>query len=114
MDAQQVVAAVRAVLAQALDDRRGLVVYTRLDALEMDRRARAVEREALDRVRRLLEGALPADRLLDQVRVRLERMEEALAALAQRTNIDERSRALERDDIVWRAFEDITWLVGLV
>ncbi|MDR7560978.1 MAG: hypothetical protein QN186_06925, partial [Armatimonadota bacterium] len=80
MDAQQALAAVRAVLVQALDDRRGLVVYTRLDALEMDQRARAVEREALEKVRRLLEGA-PPDRLLEQVRVRLGRMDEALAAL---------------------------------
>jgi hypothetical protein len=112
MDAQQVVAAVRAVLVQALEDRRGLVVYTRLDALEMDQRARAVEREALEKVRRLLQGA-PADRLLDQVRLRLGRMDDALAALAARTGIEERSKALERDDIVWRAFEDIAWLLGL-
>ncbi len=111
MDEQKVVAEVKAAVVEGLESRRGLVAFSRLEALEMDQRARAVEREVLERIRKLLPG-MPADQQLQQVRTRLLRMGEALQALAARQDIAERSRALERDDITWRAFEDITWLLG--
>ena len=34
----------------ALEERRGLVVYSRMDAQEMDRLARQVERDALEKI----------------------------------------------------------------
>jgi len=107
-----VLAEVKAAIVEALEERRGLVAFSRLEALEMDQRARAVEREVLDRIRKLLPSA-PAHQQLQQVRTRLLRMHEALQVLGERTDIAERSRALERDDITWRAFEDISWLLGL-
>lgn len=102
----------RRILVEAMDSRRELVAYSRMEAVEMDRRAREVEREALERVRGLLPAA-PADPQLEQVRLRLARMDEHLEALRRRTGIQERSRALEQDDITWRAFEDLVWLLGI-
>lgn len=110
MDEQKVLSDVKAAVVEALEARRGLVAFSRLEALEMDQRARAVERDVLERIRKLLPG-MPADPLLQQVRTRLLRMGEALQTLASRPDIAERSRALERDDITWRAFEDIAWLL---
>jgi hypothetical protein len=112
MDEQSALTKVRAALVAALEERRGLVAFSRLEALEMDQHARTVEREALDQVRALL-PVTPAEAQLQQVRTRLTRMEEALQVLASRADIQERSRALERDDITWRAFEDISWLLGM-
>lgn len=112
MDAQGVLTQVKTAIIAALEARRGLVAFSRLEAIEMDQHARTVERGALDQIRGLLPDA-PTDPQLQQVQMRLERMEEALQGLAARTNIQERSRALEREDITWRAFEDIAWLVGM-
>jgi hypothetical protein len=112
MDEQSALTKVRAALVAALEERLGLVAFSRLEALEMDQHARTVELEALDQVRALLPAA-PAEAQLQQVRTRLTRMEEALQGLASRADIQERSRALERDDITWRAFEDISWLLGM-
>ena len=103
---------VRAALAEAMDARRELVAYSRMEAIEMDRRARDVERGALDRVRALLPPRAE-DPALEQVRVRLVRMDEQLETLRARTDIQDRSRALEQDDITWRTFEDIAWLLGI-
>jgi maltooligosyltrehalose synthase len=111
-DAPQVRTEVIAAVVHALEHRRELVAFSRLEAVEMDQRARAVEREALERIRALLQ-AIPADQQLEQVQTRLGRMDEALQVLAARQDIQERSRALERDDITWRAFEDISWLLGI-
>ncbi len=111
-DEQQVRSEVVSAVVQALENRRGLVAFSRLEILEMDQRARAVEREALERIRTLL-PAVPIDQQLQQVAMRLGRMDEALQVLAARQDIQERSRALERDDIIWRAFEEICWLVGM-
>lgn len=112
MDEQKIFLEVRALMAKALDSRRELVAYSRLEALEMDQRAREVERETIEEVRRLVpEG--PANEVLHQIRIRLSRMDESLQELAARQDIQERSRALERDDITWRAFEDISWLLGV-
>lgn len=103
---------VREAVLEGMDSRRELVAYSRLEALEMDRRARDVERSALDQVREML-GALVTDPVLEQVRVRLARMDEQLLALRERTDIQDRSRALEQDDITWRTFEDVAWLLGI-
>jgi len=112
MDEQSVLTQVRTAVIAALEARRGLVAFSRLEAVEMDQHARTVERGALDQIRGLLSNA-PVDPELQQVQTRLGRMEEALQGLAAQTNIQERSRALERDDITWRAFEDIAWLLGM-
>lgn len=112
MDEQKVLSEVKAAVVEALESRRGLVAFSRLEALEMDQRARAVERDVLERIRKLLPGA-PADQQLQQVRTRLLRMGEALQVLTERQDIADRSRALERDDITWRAFEDVAWLLEL-
>ena len=103
---------VRAVFLEAMESRRDLVAFNRMEALEMDRRAREVERTALERARGLL-PALATETELQQARTRLARMDEALEVLAQRTDIGDRSRALEQDDITWRTFEDVAWLLGI-
>ena len=110
MDEQKVLEDVKAAVLLALDNRRGLVAFSRLEAREMDQRAREVEREALEQIRKLLPMASQGQRL-QQLRTRLDRMDEALQELAGRQDIHDRSRALERDDIIWRAFEDISWLL---
>lgn len=96
----------------ALEERRGLVVYSRIEAQEMDRMARQVEREALEAIR----AALPVASGLPEVagiRQRLARMDEQLEELDRREDIADRSRQLERDDITWRAFEDVVYLLGI-
>ena len=110
VDEEQVLAGVRSVVLLALDNRRGLVAFGRLEARDLDQQARAVEREALEQIRKLLPPA-PTGQRLQQLKTRLTRMDEALQALAARRDIAERSRALERDDITWRAFEDVSWLL---
>lgn len=113
MDDSVVLTQVRDVVVQAIESRRGLVAFSRMEAIEMDRQARAVERDALDQVRRLVPAA-SADQQLGQVRLRLERMDASLDELNVRQDIQEQSRGLERDETTWRAFEDISWLLGLV
>lgn len=110
MDEQKLLTEVKAALVAALESRRGLVAFSRMEAMEMDQRARTVEREALERIRKLLPTA-PADQQLHQVSLRLLRMDESLRMLATREDIQDRSRALERDDITWRTFEDVSWLL---
>ncbi len=109
---KQALEAVRTIIVRALEERRGLVAFSRLEAVEMDRRAREVEREALDQLRALM-PAFPADEHLHGIKNRLQRMDSFLEELATRQDIQERSRALEQDDIRWRAFEDISWLLGI-
>ncbi|MDR7481688.1 MAG: hypothetical protein QN183_10795 [Armatimonadota bacterium] len=96
----------------ALEERRGLVIYSRIDAQEMDRMARQIERDAIEKIRAALPEALDLPELAG-VRNRLSRMDEQLRELDARTEISDRSRALERDDITWRAFEDVVWLLGI-
>jgi hypothetical protein len=96
----------------ALEERRGLVVYSRMDAQEMDRLARQVERDALEKIR----GALPVVITVAEiagVRARLERMDEQIRELDANEEIAERSRQLERDDITWRTFEEVVWALGI-
>lgn len=96
----------------ALEERRGLVVYSRMEAQEMDRLARRVESDALEKIRAALpEATISAE--IGGIRQRLERMDEQLRELDVREEISERSRQLERDDITWRAFEEVVWLLGI-
>ncbi len=97
---------------EALEQRRGLIAYSKIEAAEMDRLAREYEQQALERVRGELER-LPSGGVALAVRQRLGQMEEALTTLTDRPDIAERSRRLERDDITWRAFEDIASLLGI-
>lgn len=112
MDERKVLEQVRAALVSALDSRRELVAYSRLEAIEMDRQARDVERQVLATVRGLVPG-ISGNPELQQVKTRLQRMDEQLAELTARTDIQERSRMLEQDDITWKTFEDIAWLLGV-
>ncbi|MGH2349760.1 MAG: hypothetical protein ACRDFT_09890 [bacterium] len=111
MDETQVVNEIRKAVGDAVEQRRGLIGYSKMEALEMDRLARAVERETLQRVKALL-PALPALSVLHQLRLRLQRMDEHLDELASRQGIAETSRTLENDDIVWRTFENVLELLG--
>ncbi len=112
MDEDRSIERIRAVVVRAMESRRELVAYSKMEAVEMDRRAREVERGALEELRALLLAA-PASEPLAQVRTRLARMDETLGELEQRQDIQDRSRVLERDDITWKAFEDISWVLGL-
>jgi hypothetical protein len=40
-------------------------------------------------------------------------MDEQLKELEARDDLPERSLQLERDDITWRAFEEIVWVLGI-
>lgn len=113
MDNQRTVEVARDIIVRAMESRRELVAYSKLEAVEMDRQAREVERTALDELRKLLPGTV-ADQQLSQVQTKLMRMDETLEDLAGRQDIQDRSRSLERDDITWRTFEDISWLLGVL
>lgn len=96
----------------ALEERRGLVAYSRIEAQEMDRMARQVERDALEQIRAVLPEASMSPEVAG-VRHRFERMDAQLEELAAREQVPERSRQLERDDITWRTFEDAVSLLGI-
>lgn len=113
MDNQRTVEVARDIIVRAMESRRELVAYSKLEAVEMDRQAREVERTALDELRKLLPGTV-ADQQLSQVHTKLMRMDETLEDLAKRQDIQDRSRSLERDDITWRTFEDISWQLGVL
>lgn len=113
MDDQRSLEAARTVIVKAMESRRELVAYSKLEAVEMDRYAREVERGALEELGNLLPNA-PDTEPLYQVKTKLTWMEQQLADLEERKDIQDRSRALERDEITWRAFEDISWLLGVV
>lgn len=99
-------------MALAVEERRGIVVYARLEPVEMDRLARRVERETLDKVRRVL-AAEQGDQAVEGLRSRLQRMDEELMALGDLSGIRETSRQMQTDEIVWQAFEDIASLLGV-
>jgi len=109
---EQIVKELQSVVSAALEERRGLVVYSRLEPAEMDRLARKVERETLEKV----EGLLP-DETLDQrvlgLRNRLKRMRDELEQLGELGDIREQSRSLQNDEIVWQTFEDVAWMLGV-
>lgn len=96
----------------ALEERRGLVVYSRMDAQEMDQLARQVERDALEKIRALLPQVITTAEIAG-VRSRLDQMDEHIKELDAREDISERSRQLERDDITWRTFEEVVWALGI-
>lgn len=103
---------VREIAIAALEERRGLVIYSRIDAQEMDQMARKVERDALDNIRAALPETLDVAELVG-VRQRLQRMDEQVTELDTKEDIAERSRGLERDDIIWKAFEEVVYLLGI-
>jgi hypothetical protein len=102
----------RDVLSEAMEERRGLVVYSRLKAVEMDRMAREVERRTLETVRGLLSEESDDQRVLG-VRNRLERMRDDLDRLEGETAIRAQSRQMQIDDILWQTFEDVAWMLGI-
>lgn len=108
----QVLGKLQSVLRDAVEERRGIVVYARLHPVEMDRMARRVEREALERVRSLLPETTVDERVLG-VQRRLDRMREELSELEGHGEIRETSRRMQSDEIVWQAFEDIAGMLGV-
>ena len=102
----------RETMIAALEERRGLVVYSRMEAQEMDQLARKVEREALEKIRVSLPDRIDTAEIAG-IRSRLERMDEQVRELDAREDILEQSRQLERDDIIWRIFEEVVWLLGI-
>ena len=102
----------REIAIGALEERRGLVVYSRMDAQEMDRLARQVERDALEKIRAALPHVITSAEM-SGARTRLERMDEQIKELDAKEDIPEQSRQLERDDITWRTFEEVVWALGI-
>ena len=100
------------VVAEAIEERRGLVVYSRLQPVEIDRMARRVERETIEKIRGLLPDASDDQRVAG-LRNRLRRMEDELEQLSGLADIRVQSRQMQSDEIVWQAFEDIAWLLGI-
>src|SRR3989304_3821647 len=96
MDDPMLVAARRAVL-EALEQRRGLIAFSKIEALEMDRLARQYEVTALERLRGELDR-LPPKGLAMSLRNLLERMDDQLKDLEAQTGIAESSRRLPRVD----------------
>lgn len=113
MREEEILREIRKILARAVEERRGFVAFSRLEAREMDRMARERERKAIEEVRAILPEA-PFHDLLYQVLLRLRRMDEQLQALEAREGILETSRQLERDEITWQAFEDLCGILGLL
>jgi hypothetical protein len=109
---ERVVTQLREIMRAAVEERRGLVVYARLEPVEMDRLARRVERETLEKVRRVLMED-PGDEHVMGLRNRLKRMDDELSALGDLGGIQEASRQMQTDEIVWQAFEDIASLLGV-
>ena len=109
---EQVLQQLQGLVTEAIEERRGLVVYSRLQPVEIDRLARRVERETIEKVR----GMLP-DTSLDQrvmgLRNRLQKMQDELDQLEGLIDIRDRSRQMQSDEIVWQAFEDIAWMLGI-
>ena len=109
---EQVLQQLQGLVTEAIEERRGLVVYSRLQPVEIDRMARRVERETIEKVR----GILP-DTSLDQrvmgLRNRLQKMQDELDQLEGLIEIRDYSRQMQSDEIVWQTFEDIAWMLGI-
>ncbi len=111
-EARPLLKKLREIMIEALEERRGLVVYSKIEAQEMDRLARKVEWDTLGKMRSELPEAsiVPeVEGVLDQLR----EMDARLAALDAREGISDRSRQLERDDIIWGAFEAVVRILGI-
>ena len=103
---------IRRTVLEALEQRRGLIAFSRIEALEMDRLARQYELAALEQVRGELDR-LPPKGLALSLRNLLERMDAQLSDLEAQASIAESSRRLQRDDVTWRTFEDAAALLGI-
>jgi len=102
---------VRALVREAVAERRGLVAFTRLAGAELDRMARDTERRALERVG----GMIPpgaATPVLREVAALLEAMYQELDQLERAAGLRPESRALGRDEVVWQTFERVAALLG--
>jgi hypothetical protein len=109
---EQVLKQLQGVVSEAIEERRGLVVYSRLEPIEVDRMARRVERETIDKIRGLLPESTDDQRVVG-LRNRVRRMEEELEQLEGQADIRDQSRQIQNDEIVWQAFEDIAWMLGI-
>jgi hypothetical protein len=109
---EQVLKQLQSVVTEAMEERRGLVVYSRLEPFEIDRMARRVERETIEKIRGLLPESTDDQRVAG-LRNRLRRMQEELEQLEGAVEIRDQSRHLQTDEIVWQAFEDIAWMLGI-
>ena len=107
-----VVKQLQGVVSEAIEERRGLVVYSRLQPVEIDRMARRVERDTIEKIRGLLSESTDDQRVVG-LRNRLRRMEDELEQLEGLADIRDQSRSLQSDEIVWQAFEDIAWMLGI-
>jgi len=102
----------QSMVREAVEERRGLVVYSRLQPVEMDRLARQLERDTLEKIERLLPERTADERVLG-VQHRLERMRDELTELEEQSVARETSRRIQSDEIVWQTFEDIAKLLGV-
>ncbi len=102
----------QSMVREAVEERRGLVVYSRLQPVEMDRLARQLERDTLEKIQGLLPERTADERVLG-VQRRLERMRDELTELEEQSVARETSRRIQSDEIVWQAFEDIAKLLGV-
>jgi hypothetical protein len=109
---EQVLQKLQGVVSEAVEERRGLVVYSRLQPVEMDRMARQLERDTLEKIQRLLPDTTVDERVLG-VQHRLDRMRDELSELEDQSVARETSRRMQSDEIVWQAFEDIAKLLGV-
>ena len=96
-----------------LEERRGLVVYSRMEAQEMDHtgpqgRARGAREDPGRRCRSDRHGG---DRSASGAR--LERMDEQVRELDAREDILEQSRLLEQRRHHLATFEEVVWLLGI-
>ena len=109
---EQVLKQLQGLLTEAIEERRGLVVYSRLQPVEIDRMARRVERETIEKVRGLLPESSHDQRVMG-LRNRLKKMQDELDELEGLVEIRHQSRQMQTDEIVWQAFEDIAWMLGI-
>ena len=109
---EQVLKQLQGVVSEAIEELRGLVVYSRLQPVEIDRMARRVERDTIEKLRTLIPESTDDQQVLG-LRNRLRRMEEELEQLDGLVEIRDQSRSLQSDEIVWQAFEDIAWMLGI-
>ncbi|HLW61565.1 MAG TPA: hypothetical protein VKV57_16815 [bacterium] len=109
---EQVLKRLQGLVAEAVEERRGLVVYSRLQPVEIDRMARRVEREAIEKVRKLIPESTDDQQVMG-LRNRLKKMQDELEQLEGLAEIRDQSRLMQNDEIIWQAFEDIAWMLGI-
>lgn len=109
---EQVLKQLHGVVTEAIEERRGLVVYSRLQPIEIDRMARRVERQTIEKIRGLLPESTDDQRVAG-LQNRLRRMAEELEQLEGLVDIQDQSRQMQSEEIVWQAFEDIAWMLGI-